>query len=401
MISRRRFLAKGLQNSALFALAPTVPGFLARAARAARPESDGRVLVVVQLDGGNDGINTVVSFADDGYAKHRKALRLGKDRLVKVSDRVGLHPALADAGKLLEDGRLAVVQGVGYPNPSRSHFRSMAVWHTARLDPEEHKGPGWIGRGLDEAPPPAGGAPAGLFVGSGPPPVALQGRRAVASAMERLEDFLPDPDDPRPAPGGMRPADDLTEFVRRSMLDAYTTADRLAAVARARGGDAAYPRSGLGGRLQLVARMLKAGFGTRVYYTVQGGYDTHSRQLPTHEGLLFELGSSLRAFLDDLKAAGLAQRVAVLCFSEFGRRVEENGSRGTDHGTAGPVLLAGARVRAGLVGTTPSLLDLEDGDLKAGIDFRHVYAGVLRDWLGVPAGPALGGDFRPLELFRP
>src|SRR5437879_6001748 len=152
MLSRRDFL-KGVS---LVALAPTVPAFLARTARAARPEPDARALVVIQLDGGNDGINTVVPFADEGYAKCRKALRLAKEQLVKVNDTVGLHPALTGAGRLLESGRLAVVQGVGYPNPNRSHFESMAIWHTARFDPEERTGLGWLGRGLDGAAVPGG-----------------------------------------------------------------------------------------------------------------------------------------------------------------------------------------------------------------------------------------------------
>src|SRR5262249_43936322 len=143
--SRREFL----KRSALIALAPTIPAFLAQTARAARPQFDGRVLVVIQLDGGNDGINTVVPFADEGYAKHRKVLRLSKERLHKVNDTVGLHPAMGDAAKLLESGRLAIVQGVGYPNPNRSHARSMAIWQTARLNPEEHREAGWLGRALE------------------------------------------------------------------------------------------------------------------------------------------------------------------------------------------------------------------------------------------------------------
>src|SRR2546426_6746748 len=181
MFSRREFLRTSLQTSSLIALAPTIPGFLAHAARAAEPARDGRVLVVIQLDGGNDGINTVVPFADEGYAKHRKVLRLPKDRLVKVNDKVGLHPFLSDAGKLLEAGQLAIVQGVSYPNPNRSHFRSMAIWHSARLDPEEHGGLGWLGRALDEDAR-ATEASASILIGSGPPPVAIRGRRSVASA---------------------------------------------------------------------------------------------------------------------------------------------------------------------------------------------------------------------------
>src|SRR5439155_7696638 len=236
MLSRRNFL----KSSALLALAPTVPGFLAQTARAAEPKRDGRVLVVIELNGGNDGINTVVPFADEGYAKHRKTLRLPTDRLVKVNDQVGLHPSLVNFGKLLEAGQLVIAQGVSYPNPNRSHFQSMATWHSARLDPEEHQGPGWLGRGLDTA---HEGASA-LLVGSGPPPVAIRGRRSIASAIERLEDFSLTADaDPRKALVREEPADDLAAFVQRSMLDAYATADRLQQLT---GGadDARYPPSG-------------------------------------------------------------------------------------------------------------------------------------------------------------
>jgi uncharacterized protein (DUF1501 family) len=394
MLSRRDFLWR----SSLLALAPTVPAFLARTARAAVPQSDGRVIVVIELNGGNDGINTVVPFADEGYAKHRKALRLSKDRLVKINDHVGLHPSLGDFGKLLEAGQLVIAQGVGYPNPSRSHFQSLATWHTARLDPEEHKGPGWLGRGLD-----AGGKPASaLLVGAGPPPVALRGRRAVASAIERPEDFSLAPGaDPRKALIREAPGDDLAAYVQRSMLDAYATADRFSQVAADKD-DARYPQSGLASRLRLIARLLKVGLDTRIYYTLQRGYDTHSAQPGTHGNLLFELSGAVKAFLDDLTAARLADRVAMLLFSEFGRTVAENGSQGTDHGTSGPVFLAGPGVKGGLVGATPSLLDLDPrhGDLRRSLDFRQVYATLLDDWLGLPAKEALGESFEHLPLVR-
>src|SRR5580700_9275528 len=179
MITRRGFLARGLRNSTLIALAPTLPGFLARTAHAAGPEKDGRILVVLQLDGGNDGINTVVPFKDDGYARYRKAIRLPEKRLIKVSGEVGLHPAMGDAGKLLESGRLAIVPGVGYPNPNRSHFRSMAIWQSARLNERDHTGLGWIGRGLDEGPTTRDGAPAALLIGVEDSPSAIRGRRSV------------------------------------------------------------------------------------------------------------------------------------------------------------------------------------------------------------------------------
>ena len=236
MITRRDFLARGLRNSTLIALAPTLPGFLARTAHAAGPEKDGRILVVVQLDGGNDGINTVVPFKDEGYARYRKAIRLPEKRLIKVSGEVGLHPAMGDAGKLLESGRLAIVPGVGYPNPSRSHFRSMAIWQSARLDERDHTGLGWVGRGLDEGPTTRDGAPAALLIGSDDPPPAIRGRRSVSAALDRLDDYaLSDKDAEAKPIGSATAGDDLGQFLRRSLLDAYTTADRLAAVAGGQG----------------------------------------------------------------------------------------------------------------------------------------------------------------------
>jgi uncharacterized protein (DUF1501 family) len=397
MFSRRDFL----KHSALIALAPTVPGFLAQTARAAKSEREGRILVVIQLDGGNDGINTVVPFADDGYAKHRQILRLPTAQLLKVTDTVGLHPALTEAAKLLESRRFAIVPAVGYPNPNRSHFESMAVWHTARFDLEERNGLGWLGRALDGANPPARGGPASLFVGPGLLPGALPGRRAVAASLARPEDLVL-PSGTRPARTGAAPAHDLAAFVQRSALDAYATADRMAEVARIQDSGARYPTTELANQLRLMSRLIKADFGTRVYYARQAGYDTHNAQPSVHAALLGEFAGALRAFLDDLATAKLAEQVAVLAFSEFGRTVKENASAGTDHGTSGPVFLAGSLVQAGLQGSMPSLLDLDPrtGELRVGLDFRRVYATVLQDWLGLDAKPVLGGGFESLPLFR-
>jgi uncharacterized protein (DUF1501 family) len=409
MFSRRDFLQTSARASSLVALAPTIPVFLAQTARAAAPARDGRILVVIQLDGGNDGINTVVPFADEGYSRYRKILRLPKDRLHKITKEVGLHPAMGAAAELLESGRLAIVQGVGYPNPIRSHFKSMAIWQTAnvklpkedRLDVQTNASLGWIGQALDEGRKPADGAPAMQFIGKGSLPLALRSRRSVASAITRPEDAvlaLKEAASAAKAEDGR--GGDLAAFIRRSTLDAYATSDRIAAMLRAEDSRVSYPATRLANQLRLIARMIRGGGGTRVYYTSQGSYDTHYAQLELHSVLLSELSGALKAFLDDLAAAKLAQRVMVLCFSEFGRRVAENGSQGTDHGTAGPVFLAGPSAKAGLVGAAPHLLDLQDGDLKMTTDFRRVYATVLQDWLGLPARTALSGAFEALPLFR-
>jgi uncharacterized protein (DUF1501 family) len=245
--------------------------------------------------------------------------------------------------------------------------------------------------------------PSSVFVSGGQMPPALQGRRAIASGLTRPEDFVLRLEGAKQTLTQENAANDLAAFVRRSSLDAYTLADRMAGILQIqdkRGGD--YPTSDLTEHLSLIARLIKASIGTRIYYTRQSGYDTHSGQLGTHAGLLQELSSALLAFLDDLAAAKAAERVAVLVFSEFGRTVAENASAGTDHGTSAPVFLAGPSVRPGLVGVMPSLLDLDPrhGDLRVSVDFRQVYATVLQNWLDLPTKTALAGDFALLPLFK-
>ena len=390
-ISRRRLL----RSLPLISLAPTVPGFLANLARASAPEPDARILVVLQLDGGNDGLNTVVPFADDAYTRARKALRLDPKALIPISDGIGLHPAMRSAGDLVESGRLAIVPGVGYPNPNRSHFASMAIWHSARLDPDAHSGPGWLGRALDPSP-----RQSSTFVGDGSIPPALQGRRTIPTSLRKLDDLTLDPNFPRPTIPFDNLADDPLAFVRRCTLDTYAASDRLTELSHGSPSSVRYPDSALGEHLQLIARLIRGGFSSRIYYTGQPGYDTHSAQVGTHYGLLSDLSRSLKAFLDDLAADSLADRVLILAFSEFGRRVSENASAGTDHGAAGPVFLAGPSVKLGLIGPYPSLTDLDDGDLKHHTDFRRVYASVLDQWLGIPSSPILGAHFHPLPLLK-
>jgi uncharacterized protein (DUF1501 family) len=277
----------------------------------------------------------------------------------------------------------------------------MAIWQTARLDDPSHQPAGWIGRALEAAPRAAVNGVGPVFVGDGAAPLAFRSRRVTSTAVHRLEDaVLREPAPTPPEDAGESGGNDLAAFVRRATLDAYATSAALAAAAGAGKGTAGYPATGLADRLRTVARLLQAGVSARVFYTMQAGYDTHFDQPAVHPDLLAELAGALKAFLDDLAAARLADRVVVLVFSEFGRRVQENGTRGTDHGTAGPVFLAGPGVRAGLVGATPSLLELADGDLKMRVDFRRVYATLLEDWLGLPSRAALKGAFERLRLFR-
>jgi uncharacterized protein (DUF1501 family) len=408
------------------ACGPTVPLFLAHSATALateRPAAAGtkdRILVVVQLDGGNDGLNTVVPYRDEEYRKRRPRLQVAAKEVRKIDDHVGLHPALDAFSKLLESERLAIVQSVGYPNPNRSHFESMAIWQTANLDPDGAS-PGWLARAIDRrlGPVPDGDAP-GLHIHDAfLLPRALSGGRQVIPSLAPPDQFhrrLGVPEDADRA-GQVEALDrlvrqnqgapgSLLQFVERCTLITYASSARLErlqqdkpSTAPAQGYQDYY---GLARRLQLIAQLIKAGLSTSIYYTHLDGFDTHSGQLERHAGLLRELGSSLGAFLDDLEKAGESERVLVLVFSEFGRRLGENGSGGTDHGTAAPVFLLGRPVKTGLHGPYPELdrAHLDDGDPRHAIDFRGVYATVLDRWLGVPHREVLGAAFEPVPVLR-
>lgn len=415
---RRDFLKSSLAVSTLVSMgAGTVPLFLNRTARAARNEDakNDRILVVVQLLGGNDGLNTVVPYGIDGYTRGRRVLRLPTAQLHKIDDAIGLHPGLGQFNGLLEADRLAIVQGVGYPNPDRSHFRSMEIWETARLESSvEACETGWLGRMVDARPAKPGEDSPALHIGGGRLPIALRAKSTEAPSLETLEQFrlrLEGSDDQkraaRTALGDVAKVDRGTDdallgFLRRSTLAAYESSQRLEKLAKPAEGKSKYPEFGLAKRLELIAQIIKAGFGTRVYYTRLDGFDTHANQLASHAALLTELGDSLAAFDADLKADGQGDRVAVLCFSEFGRRVAENASAGTDHGAAAPAFVVGPVAKAGLIGGHPSMEpgDLDDGDLKHAVDFRSIYAGLLDDWLGLPSGPIVGDGIAKLGLLR-
>lgn len=387
MMNRRDFLT----TSSLLGLSPTAPMFLARDADAAGPGRDRPALVVIQLDGGNDALNTVVPFRHPDYSKLRPTLALPKRGLIRLNSETGLHPALGPLSGLWEAGQLAVIPGVGYPNPSRSHFAGMAVWHTARLDADGRAGYGWLGRALD-------GTRGSSCAVSGTVPRALRGRRSRALSITGAEEMLLHNADAAKRSLGAEPPDDLLAFVRRQALDGYGAAARLRDAARARD-RVAYPPTGLARQLSLVAKLLKTGLAARVYYAAQSGYDTHSAQGDVHGRLLGEFAGAVAAFFKDLTATRLADRVALMAFSEFGRTIRENASRGTDHGSAGAAFLAGPALKGGVHGTVPSLTELDQGEPVMTTDFRSVYATVLRDWLRAPARGVAKGGGRP-ALFR-
>jgi uncharacterized protein (DUF1501 family) len=420
--TRRSLVQAGLSAAPLISVGTgTLPVFLSRTARAAEAPAKGeKILVVIQLLGGNDGLNTVVPHKIDGYARGRRGLRIPAGGLVKLSDEIGLHPSLKPMEKALENNRLAVVQGVGYPNPDRSHFRSMDIWESARLDPND-LATGWLGRAMDAAADrsDAQSRVNGLHVGVRNLPLALRARRVDIPSLERLDQLQIKGDNTltriaadvdrlrlaqtnskaEPEMAAAVPDNPLLGFVARTTATAVASSKKLADLDR-KPGSVKYPDSGLSSRLQLVARMIKSGLDTRVFYTSLDGFDTHANQLNVHAGLLGQLGGALAAFESDIAEAGQSDRVAVLVFSEFGRRLAENASLGTDHGAAAPVLMTGNLAKKGLVGAHPSMesKDLDDGDVTFHTDFRRIYADILANHLEIDPAAILGTGFAPLGL---
>jgi uncharacterized protein (DUF1501 family) len=406
MFTRRQFLTRTLRGASLVALGSAVPQFVARTALAAAPGKD-NVLVVLEMSGGNDGLNTVIPYADDLYHKARPTLRQTKDMVIRLDDHVGLHPAMQGFKPLLELGQLAVVQGVGYPNPERSHFEAMDIWQSA--DPRRETRTGWLGRTTIEMKDAGGGVP-GLHIGSRSLPLALAGTKGGAVTINDQNSFRLEVGDGKAeeqqarrrlvedvaAPGGKKGEDDLLSFVQRRQVQTLTAVETLRDLlegpnAVARGG------GGLRQKLQLIAGLIARGFGTRIFYVSLDGFDTHADQAPMHQKLLADLADSVGAFFKALKTTGHDKRVRLMTFSEFGRRVYENGSRGTDHGAASCLFLAGPSLKGGVVGGHPSLADLDVGDLKFHTDFRRLYATLVDSWMGCDARAVLGAKWEHVK----
>lgn len=406
MFSRRDFL----KSSSMIALGSSVPGFLSRTAAQAptanQPGARDTILVVVQLTGGNDGLNTVIPYNDPEYARLRPTLRQPADQVRRIDDRLGLHPNMTGFADLLQDQALCIVQGVGYPNPSQSHFRSMDIWQAANMDAELTEG--WIGKALRNVP---GAVSFHLASVNETAPLALTGAPVRVPSITTLNDFQlrleassatdrQEQQSLRDAVSSGAGQGSLLDFVQRTAANTYASSRRLREVGRTYEPRVPYPATGLANHLKLAAQLIDAGLGARLFYVTIDGFDTHAGQAPLHANLMREVSDGITAFFRDLAARGQRDRVLVMTFSEFGRRARENGSRGTDHGSAAPMMLIGGRVKPGIVGAHPSLTELEQGNLRHHTDFRRVYATVLERWLGLASRPILGLGFEPLDLFR-
>lgn len=406
--TRREFLTHGL---GLIGVGATLPNFLINTALAApqNAQPGERILVVLQLSGGHDAQSAVVPYRNEFYLQNRQNTKIGANEVLKVNDDFGLHPNLKDCKELLDNGQFAAVVGASYPNPNRSHFTSMDIWHLA--DNARRNRYGWLGRYADTVFRGNRDPLLTLSIGGDKTPRALQGREHPGLAMGRAQDYRSIADlsvanilrqiNQETADAATQNAS--LQFVARTAVDANSSSEAVQRLARQggnRGGS--YKATALATSLQTVANLIAGNLSTRVYYVYQGGFDTHANQRQRHNQLMTELNDALVAFQRDLEQRGLADRVMLMAFSEFGRTVKENRSSGTDHGTAGSMFLMGRAVKAGVHGTQPSMAaaDLVNREPLPTTDFRSVYAAILEKWLGTPSQPILGQQFPLLDCVK-
>ena len=407
-LSRRDALRLGLYGVGMSAGLPSLFTNVATALAAPEKRSSGageRILVVVELSGGNDGLNTIVPFSDDAYYRQRPTIGIPANKVRKIDDHFGFHPSMAGFEKLHKDGKLAIVHGCGYEKPSLSHFESMGFWHTGA--PNAGEPLGWVGRVAD-AMDPAGqrnyvvniatsqslavrGGKHSPLVFYDPEKFFRSGAYQQQSIFQRFGRMRKTENDSLNFLTGIAAnATDSAAFVREAWADYKTPVDYGASSA------------GLGLDLRKVAALIQADMPTRLYYVTYAGnlFDTHVYQSDVHGRLLIYTADALRAFVDDIRRIGRGPDVAVMVFTEFGRRVPENTSKGTDHGTATPMFVIGEQVKGGLYGTPPSLTNLVDGNLIYTTDFRRVYASMIKEWLGYnDTASLLRGEFQTLGLF--
>ena len=403
--TRRDFLKTTLGTSTLLSLTSVTPKSFIRTATADSPRHDDSqtVLVVVQLSGGNDGLNTIVPYGDDEYARNRPTLAMSPKELHKIDAFIGFHPRMEAFKRLYDQGYLSVVQGVGSPNPDNSHEGAMRIWHTA--DPERPDcQTGWLGRTVDHIWRADQTETRALFVGPIAQPFALNAESVIVPSIQSPDDLKIDKM-PDHAAGLLRlkRKNSLLQFLQHCTFKAHENTQRIEDVTKATPNSAEYPSFRLAGTLRTIAQLIRADIGIRIFFAELGGggiggFDNHANQRGNHCALLHQLSESVAAFVDDLKRDKLLSRVLLMTFSEFGRTVKENGRRGTGHGAAAPVFLVGGRLKGGFVGKRPSLMHLENGAPKVHIDFRRVYATVLDRWLGIESLPVLGAPFEPLNV---
>lgn len=396
-MKRRSFL----QKSAMASTSIFVPAFL----KAYQPENlfntrSGKILVIVQLSGGNDGLNTVIPYRNDIYYQQRPTLAVQKNEVVKISDNLGLNPVLSPLQSLYDDGLLSIINNVGYPNPDRSHFRSMDIWHTAS-ESDEYLSTGWLGRYLDSSCQGCEAAHHALEVDD-ELSLALKGQEKKGFAMSNPEQLKRQTNNPllkHLSEQNHHHQQENVAYLYKILADTYSSADYLSEKAKTYKSQLAYPISAFGKRLKQIAELISADTDTRIYYVSLSGFDTHVNQKNQQERLLKQYAEGMKAFVKDLKQNKLLDDTLIMTFSEFGRRVKQNASRGTDHGTANNLFLMGGKLkRPGFYNDGPDLGTLDKGDLIYKVDFRDVYATILDKWLGSNSRQILNDSFQGLNF---
>ena len=413
-IGRRAFISKSL---AIVGFGAAMPAAFVRAVFAEEPlaplsasaSGGGRTLVVVQLAGGNDGLNTLIPYADGAYYDARPELAINPEAVLQLDERVALHPNLEGMKALFDSGNLAIVEGAGYPDPNRSHFRSMEIWHTASTRADEHTG--WLGRLLDSTREESSALWRAANVGAAAP-LSLGNESSFVPSLASVPAYVLQTDPAHPLQSDRRVVDwgrlyaqqaslgGALSLISETGLQAYQSTIDLQADVGDYEPAVEYPESPLAQGLQTCAQLISSNLGTGLCYVTTGGFDSHANQDGTHPELLSSIDGALAAFQADIEAQGHADRTSLLMWTEFGRRVRENGSGGTDHGSAGPIWLLGSSVAGGLHGEPPPIDALDaNGDLRFSTDFRSVYASVLEQWLGVDSRDVLEGVYPQLPLF--
>lgn len=395
-MKRRAFL----KASAISSTAALVPAFL----RGYTPQRlfnsrAEKILVIVQLSGGNDGLNTIIPYRNDLYYQNRPTLAIDRSEVLQVSDELGFHPAMAGLRSLYDEGLMSVVNNVGYPNPDRSHFRSMDIWHTASGS-DEYLSTGWLGRYLDQYCTSCEEAHAALEVDDALS-LALKGAQRSGFAMSSPAQLKKMTDNRYLQLVADHPHDheENVAYLYKTLIDTQASADYLAAQARIHRSTVDYPTTEFGRDLKQIAELITADTDTHIYYVSLTGFDTHAGQQQRQQRLLQQYSEGMKAFMEDLRQNNLINDTLVMTFSEFGRRVQQNASGGTDHGTANNLFLMGGNIRQkGFFNEGPDLSRLDSGDLQYRIDFREIYATILKDWLNVDAVKVLNGSFAGLPL---
>ncbi len=363
----------------------------------------GKKLVIVQLSGGNDGLNTVVPYKNDIYYSSRSNLSIKENDVFKLTDELGFNPGMEKFKELYDNGNLSIINSVGYPNPDRSHFRAMDIWQSGSGS-EEYIDTGWLGRYLDSECEGCANSHHAIEV-SDSLSLALKGEKRNGIAVQdpgrffytSAENFFSDVG--KIYKEGNHPDEHNVEYLYKTVVEAMSSAEYVYKTSKIYESRQSYPNGEFGKHLKTIAELIISGIDTSVFYVSLGGFDTHANQKGRQENLLKQMSDGLYAFTEDLKKNDRLNDTLIFTFSEFGRRVAQNASNGTDHGTANNVFLIGGNItKPGFYNSAPNLADLDNGDLKYQLDFRDIYATLLNKWLGADDSAVLGGSFNKLNI---